>query len=76
MKKEDNKNNSSAEKITYMIVAGGICCYFLEPLNIAMLGVSGVMLWSMSEIVAILKKYKNIEDTDFVEREKIEHFKK
>lgn len=73
-KKTDAKKND-IEIITYAGVGGAICLYFIPQYTVPVVLFSG-FIGCCYGISSILKKYDDAEEAGFIEKEKIEFFKK
>lgn len=74
IKKTDTTTNKT-ETIIYSVLGGAICCYFV-PNYIPICVCGGGLLLCTYGIISVLNKYENIEDMNFVEKEKVKYFKK
>ena len=62
------------QTIVHSIVGASICCYF-EPRYTVYFVLGGIICICTYGIISILKKYENIEEMNFIEKEKVEYFK-
>ena len=72
-KNDDTCNN--IETLTCSVLGGAICCYFVPSYTIYFV-LGGVVCVCAYGIISVLDKYKDIEDMNFVEKEKVEYFRK
>lgn len=74
-KQEANATTNNTQMIVHSILGASICCYF-EPSCTIYFVLGGVICICTYRIISVLKKYENIEDMNFVEKEKVEYFRK
>ena len=72
---QKNDSSDNTETLVYSVVGGVVCCYFM-PSYIPIFICVGGLIFCTYGIIKVLDKYKNIEDMNFVEKEKVECFKK
>ena len=68
-------SNNNAQTLVYCVIGGVVCCYFVPSYTIYF-AFGGVICACAYGIINVLKKEEIKEDFNFVEKEKIEYFRK